>query len=373
MKIAILGIKTFPAQAGADRVVEEIISRFPKTYEFYIYLSKKDNKEFLECYDNFHFIYIPTVKGKHLKAFIFFLFTSIHVLVKGKYDVINIHNSDFGLFNPIIYIKNKNIIATFHGSGYKRDKWSWFAKRFLMFSEFLFIRFNKIITVVSDNILNDIPLQYHSKVKYIPNGIDPQSIIIDSSKFDYVKYGLTKGNYFFFSCGRLDKTKGLHHLIRAYIIGNYKHKLLVIGDFTHDENYSKNIREMCSVNKNIILYENLVSKPVLFDILKNSKLFIFPSELEAMSMMLLEAIAVKTNVICSNIYENIAVVGNNYKYLFKDKNVNDLKQKIDLFLSDGSANFIKEKLFDSVNTKFNWNNIVDKYKAVYDEIIKKVK
>ena len=49
-------------------------------------------------------------------------------------------------------------------------------------------------------------------------------------------------------------------------------------------------------------------KEKLFNYIKYSKLFIFPSSYEAMSMMLLEAASLKVPTICSDISANKAIL-----------------------------------------------------------------
>jgi len=363
MKIAILGIKTLPAFGGADRVVESLLKNWPHKNKYDIYLLRSKAQP-LSCTDTMHYIYIPASGGKHLRPFIFFLLCSFHYLLKGNADIVHVHNSDFGLFVPLLKLKrNVKVVGTFHGNPYERGKWNALAKLYFKFSESLFVRFCDALTSVSrrDSMAN-------KEVKYIPNGVDFFSKENVSGLVDLSKFGVERNNYILFACGRLDSTKGLHHLLEAYLSGDFVEKLLVIGDFSHDLNYAKQIRETARKSNKIIVHDSLLAKEDLIEVLKHCKAFVFPSEIEAMSMMLLEAISCKKVIICSDIEQNVEVVGSDYKYLFSIAEKNDLLQKMRMALQDEKPEEMMERLFERCAAKYKWSSIAEKYMQVFNEV-----
>jgi glycosyltransferase involved in cell wall biosynthesis len=364
MKIAILGIKTLPAFAGADRVVESLLENLPHENKYDIYLLKNEAEQ-LSCTDRMHYIYVPAIGGKHLRPFIFFLLCTFHFLFKGNADIVHVHNSDFGLFVPILKLKRKaKIVGTFHGNPYERGKWNALAKLYFKFSELLFFHFCDALTSVSKR-----ESKRKKGVKYIPNGVDFFSEGTLSGRFDFSKFNLELNNYFLFACGRLDSTKGLHHLLDAYLNGGFAEKLLVIGDFSHDLKYVKQIRETASKSDRIIIHDRLLSKGDLIEVLKHCRVFVFPSEVEAMSMMLLEAISCKKVVICSDIEQNVEVVGRDYKYLFSIVKKNDLLQKMRMALQDEKQEEMMERLFERCAAKYKWSSIAEEYTQVFEGVM----
>jgi glycosyltransferase involved in cell wall biosynthesis len=372
VRVAILGIKTYPAMAGADRVVEKLIeNRLPRN-EYFLYLSRIDNNEVLPCRGNLHFVYVPSVRGKHLGAFVYFLLSSLHVLFKGSCHIAHVHNSDFGLLNIVLRAKRGlKIIGTFHGNPYMRKKWSRIAKFYLKISEYFFVKLSDRLTTVSMPKIAEIPIRHRHKVTYIPNGIDLQATNETEDGFDYAGLGLRKREYLLFACGRLDETKGLHHLIKAFKnLAVNGLKLLVIGDFTHDHKYAARIEAMSKDFAGVVLFKSILPKARLFDVLRNCRLFIFPSEVEGMSMLLLETISLKVPVVCSDIAENRQVVGNEYKYLFASGNALSLSEKIRAALADPA---LPEQCIDlcrKVASGFDWRTIAARYEQLYREVYK---
>jgi glycosyltransferase involved in cell wall biosynthesis len=181
-------------------------------------------------------------------------------------------------------------------------------------------------------------------------------------------YGLAPRSYLLFACGRLDSTKGLHHLIDAYRSGNFEHRLLVIGDFTHDPEYSRVIERMCKGDPNIVLHRSLLDRAALLKVVRECRVFVFPSEVEAMSMMLLEAVSCRALVVCSDIPENAEVVGEDYPYLFSLSVPGDLAARMRRALEDPVAADVMEHLFQRARERFDWGVIARQYSELYSRL-----
>ena len=87
MKIAFIGAKGLPAKGGGERVVEAIVDRLIKN-GFDVTLYGKNNY----CEPNnisydLNLISVRTIKGKHLNAFSFGLFSALHAIFFGNYDL----------------------------------------------------------------------------------------------------------------------------------------------------------------------------------------------------------------------------------------------------------------------------------------------
>ena len=156
------------------------------------------------------------------------------------------------------------------------------------------ILLKKLILLLA--FLKKIKYQYKSLLNldtlFIPNGIN----IIDNQP-DRKKYN---NEYLFFGAGRIIKMKGLDILLKAIKKLNLNYKLLVAGDLDQIQNYKKEILAL-SKNMDVEFLGLIKNKIDLFNYIRNSKFFIFPSSYETMSMMLLEAASQHVPIICSDI------------------------------------------------------------------------
>jgi starch synthase len=366
VRITIFGIKNLPAFAGVDRMVENLLANLPGDNEYYVYLLRCTSPQ-VSPRNTIHYIYIPSIGGKHFKPFVYFFFCAVHFLFAGSCDIAHVHNSEFGFFLPLLRLRRKvKIIGTFHGNPYMVQKWGFFARVYFRLSELLFIRLCHRLTSVSRR-----ESHYPYPILFIPNGMDRFSESTNETSRLTENIGLARNEYLLFACGRLDPIKGLHHLLAAYIEGQISEKLLIIGDFIHNSDYSLRIREMVKDRKNIILHDQLLPKRELIEIIKSSRIFILPSEHEAMSMMLLETISCKKKIICSNIPQNMEVVGVDYKYLFSFSKRNDLLNKMRLALDTEDDGEVTEALYQRCIVRFDWPIVAEQYQQVYNALLTK--
>lgn len=367
MHIAVLGIKTLPASAGADRVVEKLLENFGPEHSYTVYL-RADARVTLSCTERVRYVYVPALGGKHLAPFSYFALCTLHYLSKGRYDLAHVHNSDFGIFCALLRLKRGvPVMGTFHGDPYLRRKWGRLARMFLRLSERFFTQFSNGLSSVSRLKTSAVGLVGGRRVRYLPNGVDAYWNAPIPSTFDPSTLGVERGRYTLFACGRLDSTKGLHRLIEAYRRVDRTEKLLAIGDFTHDVAYSERVRALAAEDDRVVLLERLLDREQLMQVVRGCRVFVFPSEIEAMSMMLLEAISCKRPVVCSDIPENLTVVGEDYPLAYGTYDTADLAKRLESALSEPDQSGA-ERLFDACMRRFSWPRIAADYEAAFAEL-----
>jgi len=256
-------------------------------------------------------------------------------------------------------------VGTLHGNPYERKKWGTMAHWFLRFSEWFFVLCCNELTSVAKSKVDAHRQANKRAIHYIPNGVDSAVSATEDGLFSCAQFGLEEGNYFMFACGRLDPTKGLHHLISAYKMSTWKEKLFIVGDFTHNRTYTKMIIGEIAAHPEIKLFKGLLSRAVLMDAMRKCRLFVFPSEVEAMSMVLLEAITSRRPVICSDIPENTEIVGKVYPYLFRSGSSADLHRVLKLLVNDPLSEEVAGRLREACAYTYSWAKIAAQYSNLY--------
>ena len=358
-KIAFLGIKGLPSRGGAERVVEGIVNNLSQDFDITVYGSKT----YAGDYEPTHIqlIRLNNMQGKHLYSFSLSLLSALHALLFGKYDLIHVHNTDSGFVVPLLRLRYK-VIGTSHGFPYQREKWSGVVKRCLKFSEKLMFTYASAATCVSKPVAQELHALYKKEVLFIPNGIDKPGYVEDSPLF--ARHRLKNKDYICFAAGRVDPTKGCHILLEAFGKMDGDIRLAVIGDFSHKKDYSERLYAMADSRVEFIPF--IGDRDVLFGIIKNAKFFVFPSTVEAMSIMLLEVAALGVPIICSDIPENVTVMEDNTTY-FRSGDSADLLGKMMLCFerySDMQAQADRTK--DWIVANYNWKYIAKIYKSTYN-------
>jgi len=195
---------------------------------------------------------------------------------------------------------------------------------------------------------------------YIPNGI--RDIDIDSIK------NLINKNYIFFAAGRILKSKGLDILLDSLNIISYSGELLIAGDMEQTNNYKKTILSKAK-GLNVVFLGLIKEKDLLYSYLYNAKLFVYPSSIEAMSMMLLEAATCKVPIICSDIIENKDVFSDNEVLFFKTNSSDDLAKKIDWAINNPiEMNSKALNAYLKLKQFYSWDSIAHRYSELYKSL-----
>lgn len=168
---------------------------------------------------------------------------------------------------------------------------------------------------------------------------------------------------------RLTAEKGIHYLIDAYNNIKTDKKLVIAGDTSDTDEYVNLLKDKANGNPNII-FTGFVSGKMLDEIYSNAYLVCLPSDIEGMSLSLLEALAYGNALLCSDILENTSVAEDKAIY-FKKSNVSDLAEKLQ-FLCNSPQEILKYKscAAEFILNKCNWNDIADKTLQVYKNLAK---
>jgi len=362
--LAFFGIKYFPPVGGTSRVAENLIHQLKDDYNITVYCYK--NALAKNHIDGVKVIEYSKIRLGSIGVFLYFLRCYFHILLNGNYDIIHAHKIDsFFFLNGLA--KKAKVIATVHGVPYKDGVWGGIAKTFFKGSEKRFLKFNGIRTAISEPLCQFYKQQYDVEVTYIPNGINlsesdesmpitrfwPKNLPIDTP-------------FVLFAGRRIMRIKGLHTMLKAYKKIDYKGHIFVAGDVEFNPSYIKEVKALSEgLNVHFLGYVNPLS--ALIALVNKCEYFVFPSEIEGMSMMLLEVASTGKPILASDIPANKQVFNAQNLLFFKSKDVDDLAKKL-LWIANHSKEFeaLGKKAQAKVVSNYTWDKIAAVYKALYE-------
>lgn len=373
MKVAMIGHKVVPSRRGG---IENVLTTLcPMMVEMGVEVT---------CYnrssDKVENEYVGTVKDKMYKgvriknawtlnvrgfAAMIASFTAAISASFGKYDVIHFHAEGpcAALWIPKLF--GKKCVATVHGLDWQREKWGkGFASKYIKFGEKVLAKYADEVIVLSKSAYDYFKETYNRETTIIHNGISrpekKQAGVITE------KFGLRKDEYI---CvvSRLTAEKGIHYLIDAYNRITTDKKLVIAGDTSDTDDYVRSLKEKAQGNDNII-FTGFVSGDTLSEIYSNAYINVLPSDLEGMSLCLLEALAYGNALLCSDIPENTSVAEDRAMY-FEKSNVKDLADKLEKLCDD--REFVEKMrcgVDEFILNKYSWHEVAKETCNLYKNL-----
>jgi len=370
VRLAHLGCKGVPSRGGTERVVEALALRQAVSgHEVTVYGSGRFC-ESTSDYGGVAVVALSTVTTKHLGPMLLQIQCALHALTHGPFDLIHLHAAENAFVLPLLLTRYP-VVLTSHGAAYSCDKWSAPAKAAMRSMEGLSVRMPTVATAVAAPHAAMLSSRYGRRVKYIPNGIDrEEKPDKDAARRVLAECGLAEQGYLLFAAARVDPTKGCHTLVEALHRLGRPLPLLVVGDLHHKVGYEDQLRELAR-GLEVVFLPRLDDKGTVLGLVALSRLFVFPSTVEAMSMMLLEALQVGAPVLASDIPENTSVLPPGWP-VFRAGDAGDLAGRLHLALAMPEAE--KEALTcrgrEWVTGLYDWDRIAEAYERVYQEAVR---
>jgi glycosyltransferase involved in cell wall biosynthesis len=221
--------------------------------------------------------------------------------------------------------------------------------------------------VVSRTLQQHYREAHHRETIYIPNGA---AAIPRPNPLQLRKWGLTPDCYILF-LGRFSPEKNCHLLIDAFenleANGDFPElKLVLAGGSSHSDSYANSLRRH---EGDHIRFLPWVSGGDLEELLSNATLFVLPSEIEGLSLALLDAMSAGVCVLTSDIPENREVV-EGAGFMFQRGNQADLERMLDRLIRNPELR--REYAFRGrrrVDAQYRWSEIARSIEKTYFEVL----
>lgn len=315
----------------------------------------------LATYNGMRLVRLPTIRSKHFETVIHTLLSTFHAMFSSS-DIVHYHALGPALFSFLPRLVGKKTIVTVQGLDWQRKKWGPLAAWILRLGEVAAARLPNATMVVSKTLQDYYRANYRKETLYIPNGT---AIRARCTPMRLPQWGLASDQYALF-LGRFSPEKNCHLLIKAYEKLDTPSKLVLAGGSSHTSTYVAELRRHQS--EKIILL-NWVSGDAFSELLTHAALFVLPSDLEGLSLALLDAMGAGVCVLTSDIPENREVVEST-GFTFRAADVDDLARMLELLLADpeirAAAGRSAQQL---IRERYLWPGIAKQIAQVYDDVL----
>jgi glycosyltransferase involved in cell wall biosynthesis len=314
----------------------------------------------LPKYEGMRLVRLPTFRSKHLETFVHTWLSTLHVMFSNC-DIVHYHAQGPALFSFFPRLVGKKTVVTVQGQDWQRKKWGRFASFTLRLGELASARLPNRTMVVSQALQRHYQTAYGVQTTYVPNGSMIRKRVAPSQ---IPEWGLEPDNYILF-LGRFSPEKNCHLLIEAFEKLDTPAKLVLAGGSSYASTYDDQLRKHQSEQ---VLFLDWVHGSALDELLTNAALFVLPSDLEGLSLALLDAMGAAVCVLTSDIPENREVI-EGAGFTFQPGDATDLARMLRLLLPDAQTRTIAGRNAQArVQERYLWPRIAAEIGHSYVEL-----
>ncbi|WP_119300606.1 glycosyltransferase family 4 protein [Dongia deserti] len=365
-KVAQIGSRGIPGhRGGVERVVEAVAPRLAaRGHDVTVYCASW-SREKAPTWRGVTLKYVPSVKSKHLDTLLRSFVATLGAMF-GPADILHYHGSGSAPLAALARLAGKKVVVTVHGADWARRKWGALGRWFLQFGEWAALKIPHQTIVVGPDLKSGLDRIYGTDTLFIPNGTEerpkrPAKAILD--------LGLAARGYVLF-LARLVPEKQCHTLIEAWMSLKDKGdlKLAIAGPVWHSVEYAASLKEQAKDDPSV-LFLGEVSEEILEELYSNCISYVLPSEVEGMSLSLLDAMAFGACIICSDIPANAYVVSD-AGLTFPAGDVGALRARLQEVISDPAhAQHLRDAALRRINNEFSWDQIAQRWEEAYRRVM----
>lgn len=300
LRIAVVGPRGIPSSySGIERVVESLYGALVgRGHAVTVYSRPEYVGRVPAYYNGMRLVRAAALNGRSLGTVTHVFTSTAHALLRERYDLVHLHALAPGLAAPLYRWSGVPTVATIHGVDWQRAKWRGMGARVLRHAERWLVRHADEIITVSRDLEAHYRERYGRATTLIPNGTD----LTPAAPLDHAllrQFDLAPQGYVLF-VARLVPEKRAQDLIRAFRTLATPLRLAIVGDSSHTDAYVAALRRLARGDARIV-FTGVQPRANVETLFRGAALYVLPSELEGMSMALLQALEMGVPSIVSSL------------------------------------------------------------------------
>jgi glycosyltransferase involved in cell wall biosynthesis len=357
-KVAIVGTVGVPANYGGfETLVENLLDLLPKLFEVTVFCESRSYPEKLETYKGARLVYLK-LRANGIQSIIYDM---VSILKSYRtHDHILLLGVSGALILPFIKPFSKaQIVTNIDGLEWKRDKWNWFAKKFLKFSERLAVKFSHEVIADNKHIQKYILEEYKRKstfIAYGANHVSPVDPDLYLKKFPFLKVP-----YVFTVC-RIEPENNIEMQLQAFVNAEIQYPYVIVGNWNSND-YGMSLYKKYSKIKGLILYNPIYDPEELNVLRSNCFFYLHGHSAGGTNPSLVEAMYLGLPIVAFGVNYNLETTFGKAVYY---ENNEDLKEVL-LNLESLDRNSMRTSMLKLAKKHYSWRGITKKYIRVFEK------
>jgi glycosyltransferase involved in cell wall biosynthesis len=362
LRIAFIGGRgVISKYSGIETYYEEVGKRLAQMgHEVTVYCRSYFTPELPE-YKRMRLVRLPTIRSKHFETVVHTLLSTAHAITQ-RYDVVHYHALGPALFSILPRIAGSKTAVTVQGLDWQRKKWGRLASAVLQLGERASVNLPNATMVVSQTLQRRYREIHGVDAFYVPNGGVLREKCVPRK---ILEWKIEPQNYVLF-LGRFSPEKGCHLLVEAFEQLDTEVKLVMAGASSYCDDYSRELRAHAGESVRIL---DWVAGDTLDELLTNAMIFVLPSDMEGLSLALLDAMGAGLCVVASDVPENREVV-DGVGFTFERGNASDLAERLRFLIANPAVREAAGKAAKNrVRDHYQWHGIAADIENAYFEML----
>jgi hypothetical protein len=318
MKIGIIGTRGIPNHYGGFEQFAEHLATFlvEKNCEVYVYNSS--NHPFKEkFFKGVNIVHCndPEDKMGTIGQFIYDLNCILDTRKRNLDIILQLGYTSSSIWS-LLFPKKALIITNMDGLEWKRSKYTFFVRKFLMYAERLGVKYSDFLVSDSEGIKKYIDKKYNKDSKFIAYGSkeasDVDESILEKFNVNKLKYNML--------IARIEPENNVETILDGVVLSKSKIPFLVIGDYNNNS-FGKKVKQKFESCNEIIFLGSIYNIKELNSLRFFCNLYFHGHSVGGTNPSLLEAMGSSNLIIAHNNIFNKAVLKEDAYYFYNSEDV----------------------------------------------------
>lgn len=350
--ISIIGTVGVPAcYGGFESLVDNLLDYTPDGIQYRVFCSAKKYSERLTSYKGAQLVYLD--RDANGISSILYDYESMKQSL--DCDIMLILGVSGCLFLPFIRRKFKGkIITNIDGLEWRRDKWKWYARLLLRFSEWQAVLYSDVVIGDNVGIIEYVKGAYKKQATLIAYGGDHVHKVDDEAFETDYPFLLTK---YAVSVCRIEPENNIHIILEAFKSSSLP--LVVVGNW-EDSGYGKHLKSEYKKYKNIHLLDPIYDSNRVNWIRSHADIYIHGHSAGGTNPSLVEAMCLGLPILAYDCIYNRSTTENQCLYWKTAEDISLLLEK-----EHNELAYVGKIMQEKGMSLYRWRTIAEQYNKLW--------
>ena len=364
MRIAFLAVKNIMRGGGIEKYTSELGSRLVQRGHDVTVYTTRHYGDVPDGYLGMRIIGVPSLARPCMQKLSASAAAAVNSIWRKKYDIVHFHSFAPGAFAWLPRLRGSKCVLQLHSLEWKRKRWGAVGYSVVRILERLALSQSHVYTAVSQTQCDFYRTHRGIHMQYIPTAADVKP---KTEPRELYRLGLEPNAYVLFAC-RLVPEKGAHYLVSAFRRLKTDMKLVIAGDVQGASDYKQRLFELAQGDPRI-LFPGFVEGRLMEELFSHCYLYAQPSEVEGLSLSILEAMSYGHCCLVSDIPENLEAIGDAGIH-FASRDVGDLENHLRRLLDHPEeVAAVNAGAKDRIRQHYSWGSISEQMEKLYLSVL----